>query len=69
MLPSIIEILYRNWAKSVKAYLYHSLKEMGDIGRKNDILTFYNFIYQNATIYLSRKKEKFEQYFQLNKMI
>lgn len=43
--------------------------EMVDIGRKNDILTFYNFIYQNATIYLSRKKEKFEQYFQLNKMI
>lgn len=43
--------------------------EMVDIGRKNDILTFYNFIYHNATIYLSRKKEKFEQYFQLNKMI
>ena len=43
--------------------------EMVDIGRKDEIAIFYNFIYQNATIYLTRKKEKFEQYFQLNHMI
>ena len=43
--------------------------EMVDIRRKNEIALFYNFIYQDATIYLTRKKEKFEQYFRLNHMI
>ena len=43
--------------------------EMVDIKRKDEIMLFYNFIYNNATIYLTRKKEKFEQYFNLNHMI
>jgi intein/homing endonuclease len=43
--------------------------EMVDIARKDEIMKFYNFIYNNANIYLSRKKDKFEQYFILNNMI
>lgn len=43
--------------------------EMVNIRRKEDILKLYNFMYQDATIFLTRKKEKFEQYFILNQMI
>lgn len=42
---------------------------MVNIRRKEDILKLYNFMYQDATIFLTRKKEKFEQYFILNQMI
>lgn len=31
--------------------------------RKNDVKNFYNLIYDNATFFLQRKKEKFENYF------
>lgn len=31
--------------------------------KKNDVLNFYNLIYQDANFYLKRKKEKFENYF------
>ena len=33
---------------------------------KKDIIAFYNYIYQNATIYLHRKKEKIERYIYAN---
>lgn len=39
-----------------------------DNGAKKDILSFYNYLYKDATIYLDRKKEKFENYFRDKKI-
>ena len=33
-------------------------------GKQEDIVSFYNYIYKDATIYLKRKKQKFDNYFQ-----
>lgn len=30
---------------------------------KNDTIKIYNFLYENATIFLHRKKDKFEEWF------
>lgn len=43
--------------------------EVINICRKDEIIKFYNFIYNNATIFLTRKKDKFEQFFRYNNMI
>ena len=40
-----------------------------DIRRKDDIMKFYNYIYNNASVYLIRKRDKFENYFKDNHMI
>lgn len=40
-----------------------------DINKKTDILKFYNYIYNDATIYLQRKKNKFDEFFRLNNMV
>lgn len=42
------------WLKSIR------------LERKEDIVRFYNYIYSDATIYLYRKREKFEQFFKLS---
>lgn len=34
-------------------------------GRKENVLDFYNFLYKDSNIYLTRKKEKFETYFKM----
>ena len=39
-----------------------------NISRKYDVLKFYHYIYDNATIYLQRKKIKFEEFFRLMNM-
>lgn len=35
--------------------------------RKSDLMKFYEYIYDNSTIYLERKKLKFEDYYEKNK--
>ena len=45
---------------------YINLRWYGDIKlyiqNKLDNLKFYNYLYKNATIYLERKKEKYEEF-------
>ena len=53
----IIEELNKN---GIQIYLYSDIKLQ--IQNKIDNLKFYNYIYKNATIYLKRKKEKYEEF-------
>lgn len=43
--------------------LNRSDSSIGRFQKKNDLLNFYNLIYQDSNFYLQRKKEKFENYF------
>lgn len=53
----LVEILKKNdiWFKQ-----YSNIKI--EIQNKLDCLKFYNYIYKNATIFLNRKKEKYEEF-------
>jgi hypothetical protein len=53
----IIDELYKN---KIKIQLYNNIKLQ--IQNKVDNLNFYNYIYKNATIYLDRKKKKYEEF-------
>ena len=53
----IIDELNRN---DIKINLYSEIKLQ--IQNKVDNLKFYNYIYENAKIYLNRKKEKYEEF-------
>jgi hypothetical protein len=53
----IIDELSKN---NIKINLYSEIKLQ--IQNKMDNLKFYNYIYQNAKIYLNRKKEKYEEF-------
>ena len=53
----IIDELGRN---NIKINLYSEIKLQ--IQNKVDNLKFYNYIYENAKIYLNRKKEKYEEF-------
>ena len=44
----------------IKIQLYNNIKLQ--IQNKVDNLNFYNYIYKNATIYLDRKKKKYEEF-------
>ena len=33
-------------------------------GKQKDIIAFYNWIYKDASIYMTRKREKFDNYLQ-----
>ena len=46
--------------KNIKINLYSGIKLQ--IQNKMDNLKFYNYIYENAKIYLNRKKEKYEEF-------
>ena len=53
-------IISELWLNGIKINLYSGIKLQ--IQNKVENLKFYNYIYKNATIFLERKKEKYEEF-------
>ena len=63
MLEHIREILHQEIDTNASVHRYKN-KNIYDfkVGGKNKIIAFYDYLYKDASIFLSRKKEKFDQY-------
>ena len=63
MLSNIRNILHQEISTSASVYKYAN-KDIYDfkVGGKNKVIAFYNYLYKDASIFLSRKKDKFDEY-------
>lgn len=63
MLNNIRAILHQEINTDAQVHKYKD-KDIYDlkVGGKNKVIAFYDYLYKDASIFLSRKKEKFDQY-------